>query len=152
MSIAINLRKPIINYQLIMRLPSESDRTPDINVNVVALVDVLFAILTFFIITSLTLTRNEGLPVNLPTAATGKSQAQTQIVISLTTDGKILLNRQPIDYLSLVTKIQSLVVKDRQTLAIINADERVEHGRVVEIMDRVRQISGLKLAIATKHK
>ena len=102
--------------------------------------------------TSLTLTHNEGLPVNLPAAATGKSQVQTQIVISLTADGQILLNRQPIGSLSLVTKIQSLIVKDRQTLAIINADERVEHGRVVEIMDRVRQIPGLKLAIATKHK
>ena len=133
-----------------MRLPTESDRTPDINV--VALVDVLFAILTFFIMTSLTLTHSEGLPVNLPTATTGKSQAPTQIVISLTADGKILLDRQPIDPLALVPKIQSLIIKDRQTLAIINADERVEHGRVVVIMDRVRQIPGLKLAIATKQK
>jgi biopolymer transport protein ExbD len=102
--------------------------------------------------TSLTLTNSEGLPVNLPTAATGKSQAQTQIVISLTADGKISLNRQPLDSLTLVTKIQSLIVKDRQTLAIINADASVEHGRVVAIMDRLRQIPGLKLAIATKHK
>jgi biopolymer transport protein ExbD len=133
-----------------MRLITESDRTPDINV--VALIDVVFAILTFFIMTSLTLTQSEGLPVNLPTAATGKSQASTQIVISLTADGKILLNRQPIDSLALVSKIQSLIIKDRPTLAIINADERVEHGRVVAIMDRVRQIPGLKLAIATKHK
>jgi biopolymer transport protein ExbD len=132
-----------------MRLPVESDRTPDINV--VALVDVLFAILTFFIMTSLTLTHSEGLPIDLPTA-TGKSQAPTQIVISLTADGKILLNRQPIDPLNLVSKIKSLITKDRQTLAIINADERVAHGRVVVIMDRVRQIPGVKLAIATKQK
>jgi biopolymer transport protein ExbD len=133
-----------------MRLPTESDRTPDINV--VALIDVLFAILTFFIMTSLTLTHSEGLPVNLPIASTGKSQAATQIVISLTADGKTLLNRQPIDSVTLVTKIQSLIVKDRQTLAIINADERVEHGRVIAIMDRVRQIPGVKLAIATKQQ
>jgi biopolymer transport protein ExbD len=133
-----------------MRLPTESDRTPDINV--VALVDVLFAILTFFIMTSLTLTNSEGLPVNLPIASTGKSQAATQIIISLTADGKTLLNQQPIDSLTLVSKLQSLIIKDRQTLAIINADERVEHGRVVAIMDRVRQIPGLKLAIATKSK
>ncbi len=133
-----------------MRLPTEIDRTPDINV--VALIDVLFAVLTFFIITSLTLTHNEGLPVNLPIASTGKSQAATQIVISLTADGKTLLNRQPIDSSTLVSTIQSLIAKDRQTLAIINADTRVEHGRVVEIMNRVRQIPGLKLAIATKNK
>jgi biopolymer transport protein ExbD len=133
-----------------MRLPTESERTPDINV--VALVDVLFAILTFFIITSLTLTRNEGLPVNLPTAGTGKSQPQTKIVVSINPQGSIALNHKSIDLITLVPQIQTLITKNGQTLVIINADERVEHGRVVAIMDRVRQIQGVKLAIATKQK
>jgi biopolymer transport protein ExbD len=133
-----------------MRLPTDPDRTPDINV--VALIDVLFAILTFFIITSLTLTRNESLPVNLPTAGTGKSQAQTKIVVSIDPQGSISLNRQPVEIETLVPKIQALIAKEGQTLVIINADERVEHGRVVGIMDRVRQIPGVKLAIATQRK
>lgn len=131
-----------------MRLPPETDRTPDINV--VALVDVLFAILTFFIITSLTLVRNESLPVNLPTAGTSTSQTQTKISISIDPQGSISLNRQPVEVETLVPKIQALIAKEGQTLVIINADERVEHGKVVAIMDRVRQIAGVKLAIATK--
>jgi biopolymer transport protein ExbD len=133
-----------------MRLPTDSDRTPDINV--VALIDVLFAILTFFIITSLTLTRTEGLPVTLPTADTGKSQSQTKIVVSITPQGAIALNRQPVDLVNLVPKIQTLIATEGQTLVIINADDLVEHGRVVTIMDRVRQIPGVKLAIATERK
>ena len=133
-----------------MRLPTDPDRTPDINV--VALIDVLFAILTFFIITSLTLTRNEGLPVDLPTASTGKSQAPTKLVISIDARGAIALNRQPVEERDLVTKIQALITQDGQTLVIINADTHVEHGRVVAVMDRVRQIQGVKLAIATQHK
>jgi biopolymer transport protein ExbD len=133
-----------------MRLPNEFDRTPDINV--VALVDVLFAILTFFIMTSLTLTHSEGLPVNLPIAGTGKNQEQTKIVVTLNSQGEIALNTQPVNLLALVPKLQSLIAKERQTLVIINADERVEHGRVVAIMDRIRQINGVKLAIATKRK
>jgi biopolymer transport protein ExbD len=133
-----------------MRLPTDPDRTPDINV--VALIDVLFAILTFFIITSLTLTRNESLPVNLPTAGTGKSQAQTKIVVSIDPQGSIALNRQPVEMAALIPKIQTLIAKEGQTLVIVNADERVEHGRVVAIMDRVRQIPGVKLAIATQRK
>jgi biopolymer transport protein ExbD len=142
-----------INYQLsinTMRLPAESDRTPEINV--VALVDVLFAILTFFIITSLSLTHSEGLPVNLPIAGTGKSQQQTKIVVSINSQGLIALNSQTIDLFNLVPQIQNLIATNGQTLVIINADERVEHGRVVAIMDRVRQIQGVKLAIATKQE
>ncbi len=133
-----------------MRLPTNPDRPPDINV--VALIDVLFAILTFFIITSLTLTRNESLPVNLPTAGTGKSQTQTKMIVSIDAQGAIALNRQLVKVETLVPKLQSLIAKEGQTLVIINADERVEHRRVVAVMDRVRQIPGVKLAIATQRK
>ncbi|WP_373543688.1 ExbD/TolR family protein [Chamaesiphon sp.] len=121
-------------------------------INVVSLVDVVFAILTFFIITSLTLTRNEGLPVELPTASTGKSQVQTKLVVSIDPKGAIALNRQPVEERDLFAKIQALITQDGQTLVIINADTHVEHGRVVAVMDRVRQIAGVKLAIATQPK
>ena len=117
-----------------------------------ALIDVLFAILTFFIITSLTLTRNEGLPVDLPTASTGKSQVQTKLVVSIDPQGSIALNRQPVKEIDLVVKIQAFIDRDGQTLVIINADAHVEHGRVVAVMDRVRQIPSVKLAIATQRK
>ena len=133
-----------------MRLPIESeDRTPEINV--VALIDVLFAVLTFFIITSLTLSRTEGLAVDLPTASSGKVQGQNKIVVSIDANGATYLNRQSIDAASLGSQIQSLMVKDRSNLVVINADEKVEHGRVVSTMDLVQKIPGVKLGIATKH-
>jgi biopolymer transport protein ExbD len=134
-----------------MRLPTESeDRPPEINV--VALIDVIFAILTFFIITSLTLSRTEGLSVNLPGASSGKSQDQTKIVISIDAQGTIALNRKPIDSASLVSQLKASIVKDQPTMVVINADEKVAHGRVVEIMDTVQQIPGIKLGIATNRK
>lgn len=134
-----------------MRLPIEfEDRPPEINV--VALIDVIFAILTFFIITSLTLSRTEGLAVNLPGASSGKSQDQTKIVISINAQGAIALNQKSIDSASIIPQIKSLMVKDRSTMVVINADEKVGHGRVVEMMDAVQQIPGIKLGIATKRK
>jgi biopolymer transport protein ExbD len=134
-----------------MRLPTESeDRPPEINV--VALIDVIFAILTFFIVTSLTLSRTEGLSVNLPGASTGKSQDQTKIVVSIDERGSIALNRQPTDLASLTPKIEALGAKNEGSLVVINADEKVGHGQVVAVMDRVRQIPGVKMGIATKRK
>jgi biopolymer transport protein ExbD len=133
-----------------MNLPPESDRTPDINV--VALIDVLFAILTFFIMTSLTLSRTEGLAVNLPTAGSGTTQDQTKIVVTMDAQGSIALNRQPIELVDITPKIRSILTTNPQAIVVINADENVGHGKVVAIMDRVRQIPGLKLGIATKPK
>jgi biopolymer transport protein ExbD len=134
-----------------MRLPIEpEDRPPE--VNVVALIDVLFAILTFFIITSLTLSRTEGLFVNLPGASSGKIQDQTKIVITIDDRGAMALNQKSTDIANLVSQINALIVKDRSTMVVINADQKVEHGRIVAVMDLVQQIPGIKLGIATKRK
>jgi biopolymer transport protein ExbD len=131
-------------------LTETEDRPPE--VNVVPLIDVIFAILTYFIMTSLTLSRTEGLAVNLPGASSGKAQDQTKIVISIDAEGAVALNRKSIDPTTLVSQIKSSIVKDQPTMVVINADEKVGHGRVVEIMDTVQQIPGIKLGIATKRK
>ena len=134
-----------------MRFQTESeDRPPEINV--VALIDVIFAILTFFIVTSLTLSRTEGLAVNLPGASSGKVQDQTKIVISINDQGAVSLNRKSINPANLVSGIKALMVKDQPTMVVINADEKVGHGTVVSTMDLVQQIPGVKLGIATRRK
>jgi biopolymer transport protein ExbD len=134
-----------------MRLLTDTeDRAPE--VNIVPLMDVIFAILTFFVMTSLLLSRTEGLPVNLPGASSGKTQDQTKIVVTIDPQGTIALNRQPTDLASLTPKIQALGVKNEESLVVINADEKVGHGQVVAVMDRVRQIPGVKMGIATKRK
>ena len=134
-----------------MRFQTESeDRPPEINI--VPLIDVIFAILTFFIVTSLTLSRTEGLAVNLPGASSGKAQDQTKIVISIDDKGAVALNRKSIDPANLVPAIKAVMVKDQPTMVVINADEKVGHGTVVSTMDLVQQIPGIKLGIATKRK
>lgn len=46
--------------------------------------------------------------------------------------------------------MRQLVLANGEQLVVVNADEKVSHGRVVAIMDRLRQIKGVKLAIATE--
>ena len=134
-----------------MRFQTESEDHPP-EINVVALIDVIFAILTFFIVTSLTLSRTEGLAVNLPGASSGKAQDQKKVVISIDEKGAVALNRKSIDPANLVPEIKALMVKDQPTMVVINADEKVAHGTVVSTMDLVQQIPGVKLGIATKRK
>lgn len=132
-----------------MRLQDEPEIPAQINI--VPMIDVIFAILTFFIMSTLFLTRSEGLPVNLPKAATAKQQQiPTKVTITVDNKGEISLNRKPIAVDDLTQQIRALVNANPETLVIINADETVEHGKVVTVMDRVRQVEGAKLAIATQ--
>ncbi len=130
-----------------MRLPEEPDLP--FQINIVPMIDVIFAILTFFIMSSLFLTRSTGLPVNLPKAATAQDQRSSKVTVTLDASGNLRLNQQPIQLNDLQSRVRTLSGNSPQ-LVIINADQQVSHGQVVAVMDQLRQIPGVRLAIATK--
>lgn len=131
-----------------MRLPDEPDIP--LQINIVPMIDVIFALLTFFIMSTLYLTRSEGLKVNLPNAATGLTQPKAEITVTIDRQGRLALNRQPIQIEALLGAVQKLQLPNQELLVLVDADRAVSHGQVVEVMDRVRQIKGAKLAIATE--
>ena len=131
-----------------MRLPDEPEIPTQINI--VPMIDVIFAILTFFIISTLYLTRSQGLPVNLPKAGTAQSQNSTPIAVTIDEKGNLALNRKSTNLEALESQVEALIPSGKEVVVILNADERVNHGKVIAVMDRVRRARGAKLAIATK--
>ena len=127
------------------------DDDPDIppQINIVPMIDVIFAILTFFIMSTLFLTRSEGLPVNLPQAASGQQQQESPATLTIDPQGQLFLNRKPINLEQLAEAIQAEKGEQANFLVIINADEAVAHGIVVRAMDQIRLVPGARLAIAT---
>jgi biopolymer transport protein ExbD len=133
-----------------MRTPNESDRPIEIATTIVPLMDVVFAILTFFIMSTLYLTKSEGLIVNLPKASQSQQQQQTRVNITVLPNGLLALNKQIIKLDQLEANVRSLMIATQQTVVIINADKAVEHGNIVDVLDQVKKIEGVKVAIATK--
>jgi biopolymer transport protein ExbD len=131
-----------------MYFPEESD--DEFELNIVPMIDVIFAILTFFIISSLFLTRSESLPVNLPKAASAELQERTRITVTVENSGDIALNREAIALEDLQTGVRDLMGDTQESVVVINADEAVSHGRVVAVMDELREIEGATLGIATR--
>ena len=133
-----------------MRLPEDPE--PPLSINIVPMIDVIFAILAFLIISTLYLTRSQGLPVNLPNATTARTQDTEQVNLTITEDGKIYLNRQLVELGQLNSSLNSLIQPDSSPLVLVNADAEVNHGKVVQVMDILRRIQGIRLAIAVTQK
>lgn len=131
-----------------MRLQDEPEIPAQINI--VPMIDVIFAILTFFIMSTLYLTRSEGLPVNLPQAATGKTDRPAQVTVTINNNGEIFLNKEAVSLDQLAAEVKEKVEPQKPLMVILNADEAVNHGQVVAVMDKVRQVEGVKLGIATR--
>jgi len=130
-----------------MNIPEEPDDLPYINI--VPMIDVVFAILTFFIMSSLFLSRSEGLPVNLPRAQTAQSQQQSKLTVTIDREGDVFLDRQPIQVDDLADRVKALI-GNQERLVVINADEKVEHGQVIAVMDQLRSVQGVKLGISAR--
>ncbi len=131
-----------------MRLHHESKRHVD--VNVIPLIDVMFALLTFFVISTLFLTKSQGLPVNLPTASTAKAERPAQVTVTVNAKGDMFFNKEPIQIEALEAALKAKVQPNKDLLVVLNADGDVTHKQVVAVMDRVRKVPGAKFAIATK--
>lgn len=131
-----------------MRLPDEPESSPQINI--VPMIDVVFAVLAFFLVSSLYLSRNEGLTVSLPGAQTGTTQPQISIVVTVTASGELAVGGQPVGDDQLVEAVQAQLPGTLGNVVIIQADQAVPHGRVVGVMDRLRTLEGVQLAIATQ--
>ncbi|MGB3199595.1 MAG: biopolymer transporter ExbD [Nodosilinea sp.] len=131
-----------------MHLPEDPETPPQINI--VPMIDVVFAVLAFFILSSLFLTRNEGLPVALPGAETAEGQTQQQVVVTLNAAGELFVGSRVVADDQLLEAIQTLGTLTDGGLVVIRADQSVSYGRVVAVMDRLRSLPGVQLAIATE--
>ncbi|WP_199249181.1 biopolymer transporter ExbD [[Phormidium] sp. ETS-05] len=132
-----------------MRLPDEAETQAQINI--VPMIDVIFSILAFFIISSMFLSKSEGLPVNLPQASTAKAQTESvKLTVSIDKGGKLMLDDQAIELENLTKAVKERMAKESVSMVVLKADKTVAHGEVVAVMDRVRQIEGAKLAIAAE--
>ncbi len=130
-----------------MRL-SEDNETASPSVNILPMIDVIFAILAFFIMSTLYLTKAEGLPVNLPQAVTSTPQNPIDVTLTITSGGELYLGNDAVALADLADQVRKIAA-ERSILVTIRADETVNLGRVVAAMDQLRQVDGVKLGIAT---
>jgi len=119
-------------------------------INIVPMIDVIFTILAFFIMSSLFLSGNEGLPVNLPQADRAETQEASSVVITVTANSEIFVGDQAIALDDLqATVLRALETADTDVV-VLNADASIRHGLTIAIIDRLRSLDHVRLAIATQ--
>ena len=120
-------------------------------IDILPMIDIIFSILAFLIISSLYLTRLSTIPVDLPRATTSVNQKNKFINVSIDKSGKLFINNNIIQFEDLKLNVLKLTDKS-MNLVVLNADKDVPHGSVINVLDVLRGISELKIAISTKLK
>ena len=118
-------------------------------IDILPMIDIIFSILAFLIISSLYLTRVETVSVELPKASNSITQNKKFVNISIDKGGNLFLNKNRIKLQDIKDKVVNLT-NENKNLVVLNADKNVSHGYVISVLDVLRSIDGLKLAISTK--
>ena len=125
----------------------------DINTNnkidILPMIDIIFSILAFLIISSLYLTRVDTISVDLPKASNSITQNKKFVNISIDKGGNLFVNKKRTKLQDVKFKVINLT-NQNMNLVVLNADKNVSHGYVISVLDMLRSIDGLKLAISTK--
>ncbi len=116
-------------------------------INVTPLVDVVLVLLIIFMVTAKIIV-SQGMPMDLPKAAQGE-EVQTIFSVDLSADGKTRVDSKPVaDDEAVAPLAKDARIRNKELRAVIRADKKVEHGRVIHVLDLLKRAGVAKIAFA----
>ena len=122
----------------------------DIQINILPMIDIIFVILSFFIISSLYLVKLESIPLDLPKAETSKNELNDPIIVSMDIEGKIYINKNYSDKKSFEFDLKKLISKQDKNFVLIRADKEIRYGEFIFVLDILRKYQNLRIAVSTE--
>ena len=132
-----------------MRKISSVGTDEESQVDLTPLIDVVFIMLIFFIVTA-TFVKETSIDVNRPDAPTAEVKKKANILIAIDSNNNIWLDRRKIDIRSVIPNIKRLRSENPQGSVVIQADEESKNKVLVEVMDAARQAGVANIALAAE--
>lgn len=121
------------------------------DIDITPMLDVVFIMLIFFIVTS-TFIKESGIDVNRPQAATAVKKAKANILIAINADNEIWIDRRQVDIRSVRPNIERLHAENPQGSVVIQADKESKTDTLIQVMDASREAGVYNVSIAAQDK
>jgi biopolymer transport protein ExbD len=136
-----------------MRFRNQQHNSSVPEVNLVPMMDVMMSVLTFFIITSMTLTGQRLANVNLPGlssigAGESEQKAAESLTIGLNRQGEILLDGKVANVTQLTEIMQAYLAQNPQGTIVLKADRELPYEEVVKLLKEMAKIGGSQVSLA----
>jgi len=114
------------------------------------LIDVVFLLLIFFMLTTTFVNLENRVKINLPSGDFAAAESSENIIVTITENNTIYLNGKLIDPLKLTESVAAKIEEEPERTVILEADKNVLHGKVIRVMDLLKKGGAEKIAIATQ--
>lgn len=121
----------------------------DVRIEIVPLIDVIFCILTFFILAAVTLTRQTAINVDLPKAATGTTQMRKLLIVTVDPIGQTYVEKQPVSRDQLYQSLLNFRQVSPEGTMVLYASRAASYNDVVQVLDLLHEVGGDRVALAT---
>lgn len=132
-----------------MRL-REWRETKQPNLMIIPMIDIMFFLLVFFMISTIYMVEQRSLPVQLPKTAQAASENKPSFVVTMKEDGTLWLEETQLSFDALAWQVQLESRRNQNFSVLLRADERVSYGKVVAVLDLLKRSGVERFALATE--
>lgn len=120
-------------------------------INITSLIDVMFLLLIFFMVTS-TFLDQPGMKLELPSAESAEVARVEKLVLYISSDNEVVFNDRPVALDNLEETMRAALSDIEDRTLVLNADKSVQHGTVIRVMDIAKKLGLERLVIGIKMK
>ena len=117
---------------------------------IIPMIDVIFFLLVFFMMSTMFMVEQKVLPVMLPAASAAQVDTARTTPVTVMADGTLRFDDAVVSLAALEEKIQMALAGNRDSRFVLRADRAVAYGRVVEVLDVFRKLSVQRLTVAVE--
>jgi biopolymer transport protein ExbD len=124
-------------------------RTDDTTVDLTPMLDVVFILLIFFIVTA-SFVKEAGLEVNRQYASSAEPQDTGNVLIAISPEGDVWIDKRRVDVRAVRANIERLHAENPQGAVVVQADKDSKNGVLVQVLDAARQAGVEDVSIAAE--
>jgi len=132
-----------------LKLWQDDSQSSGANIEILPLIDVIFCILTFFILAAVNFSRQQAISLDLPQAKTGTPQLQNILIVTIDDLGQLYVDQELVSRSDLAWEIKKYNQANPDGLMTLYAAKNSTYREVVEVLDILREVGGNRVALAT---
>ena len=125
------------------------DADEEVGISLTSLIDVIFLLLIFFMVTTTMIDPSKKLDIQLPEAKAASPETKSTVTIELGSRGKLLLNGNPVSVNRLESSLRTIAKGSDKRTVLVRADTRLDYGRVVKILGICRASGFYDIGLAS---
>lgn len=125
---------------------------PSPRLMIIPMIDIIFFLLVFFMMSTLYMVEQNVIPVALPQTSAARADHTVHVPITVTVQGKILFGQEEIAQAMVADRIKAEINHNPETAFVLRADRQVEYGRVIWLLDELKKCGVRRVSVATEMK